>query len=90
MIKCFFHIFFLYIKILAGYYKKKTKKWVVKKQKNKNMVVNYIEIFLERKENKKCQYPREWYRNIPKDEKQRLVEYRKNYSKMQKIKTVWL
>lgn len=33
------------------------------------------------------QYGREPYRNLPKNEKQRLTEYKKKYSKIQKIKT---
>ena len=49
------------------------------------MFVNDIEIFL--KKEKKRRYRREPYRNLPQDEKPRLVEYRKNYSKMQKTKT---
>ena len=41
----------------------------------------------EEERNKKRQYGRKRYRNLPEDEKERLVEYRKNYSKIQKIKT---
>ena len=29
-------------------------------------------------------YCRDWYKNLPKDEKQRLVEYRKKYYNMRK------
>ena len=44
----------------------------------------------EEDKNKKRQYVCERYRNIPQDEKQKLVEYRKNFSKMQKlIRTSW-
>ena len=38
--------------------------------------------------NKKRQFTCKWYKNIPEDEKQSLVEYRKNYSKTWKIRTV--
>ena len=48
------------------------------------MLVNDIEIFLKRKR-KKCQYDQ--YKNLTEDKKQRLVEYGKNYCRMQKIKT---
>ena len=39
----------------------------------------------EEDKNKKRRYVCERYRNIPQDEKQKLVEYRKNYFKMQKL-----
>ena len=38
----------------------------------------------EEEKNKKHQYDRELYKNLPEDENQSLVEYRKNYSKMRK------
>ena len=38
-------------------------------------------------EEKNLKYGRKRYRNLTEDEKERLVEYRKNYSKIQKIKT---
>ena len=41
------------------------------------MPMNNIEIFLKKKAYKKHQYGRECYRNLPEDEKQRLVENRK-------------
>ena len=49
------------------------------------MLVKGLKIFLKKK--KKLKYDRKRYRNLTEDEKQRLVEYRKNYSKIQKIKT---
>ena len=49
------------------------------------MLVKNIEIFL--KKDRKCQYACEGYKNLPENEKQRLVEYRKKYPKMQKMKT---
>ena len=43
-----------------------------------------------RKKNNKRKYGCEPYSNVPEDETQRLVEYRKNYFRMQKlIKTSW-
>ena len=42
-------------------------------EEQKNMLVSNIEIFMKKK---KHQYSGERYRNIPKDEKQRLVEKR--------------
>ena len=73
----------------AGYIIRKTKKdfrkgpvngikvYLKKKKKeNCNMLMNKIEIFLKKK-NKKRQYGHECYNNLPEDEKQRLVEYRK-------------
>ena len=47
------------------------------KTKSINMPINNIEIFLKKKAYKKHQYGRECYRNLPEDEKQRLVENRK-------------
>ena len=40
----------------------------------------------EEEKNNKCQYGHKRYKNLPEDEKQSLVGYRKNYSKMYKIK----
>ena len=58
--------------------KKKTK------TKSVNMLVNNIGIFLKKKKNKKRQHGSESYKNLPEDEKQKLVEYRKIYYRMQK------
>lgn len=55
-----------------------------KKTRNINMLVNNIEIFFKKRKTKKCKYSRERYENLPEYEKQRLAEYRKRYSKMQK------
>ena len=38
----------------------------------------------DEEKNKKYQYDRKLYKNFPEDEKQRLVEYRKIYSKIRK------
>ena len=40
------------------------------------------EVSPKNKKEKKQQYGHKRYRNLPKDEKQRLVEYRKKYYKM--------
>ena len=45
----------------------------------KKRLVKGIKIFLKKK-NKKYQYARERYRNLPEDEKQRLTECRKKLS----------
>ena len=75
--------------MLIGNYKKKQRKASKKvweryqnlsqeeKTKSINMPINDIEIFLKKKVYKKHQYGRECYRNLPEDEKQRLVENRK-------------
>ena len=41
-----------------------------------------MEVFLKKK--KMWQYGREQYKNLPEDEQQKIVEYRKKYSKMRK------
>ena len=48
-----------------------------------------IKIFLTKKKNKKREYCRERYRNLLETEKQRLVEYRKDIMKCEKIKTYY-
>ena len=50
----------------------------------KKKLVRVITAFLKKKIKKKQQYGYEWYKNVPKDEKHNLVEYRKNYYKMRK------
>ena len=45
------------------------------------MLVKDGEIFLARK-NKKCKHGCEQYKNLPENEKQKLVEYQKNYFKV--------
>ena len=44
------------------------------------------EVILKKKTKtkKKGQYSCEWYKNLPEDENQKLVEYRKKYYKMRK------
>ena len=42
------------------------------------------EIFLKKKKKKKQQYGRKRYKNLPEDENQKLVEYRKKYYRMRK------
>ena len=54
------------------------------------MLLKGTKIFQKKNKNKKWKHGCEQYRNLPEDEKERLAEYRKNYSKMQKIKTGWL
>ena len=39
----------------------------------------------EEKEKKKWQYGHEWYKNLPENKKQKLVEHRKKYYKMKRI-----
>ena len=74
----YLHNFFPYVKKMpAGYYQKsKEKTWE-----------RYQDLFEEQK-NRKCHYVCECYKNHSEDEKQRLVEYRKNYFKMPKVKTL--
>ena len=52
------------------------------------MLVKNIEIFLKKRK-KKWKHGGKLYENLPNNEKQRLVEYRKNYCKMKKNKD-WL
>lgn len=54
------------------------------------MLVNDSEIFWMKnkiKQNKKLQYSCKQYENLSEDKKQRLNEYRKNYSTCKKLKT---
>ena len=44
-----------------------------------------IKVFLKNKTKKKWQYGLQQYKNLPEDEKQKLVEYIKNYHKRRKI-----
>ena len=62
--------------MLTGYYRKN-------KERLQKEAREIYQIFPEEEKNKKHPYGR----NFPKDKKQRLVECRKNYSKIQKIKT---
>ena len=48
-----------------------------KERLQKNLVKG-IKVFLKKKEKKKQQYGSERCKNLPEDEKQRLLEYRKN------------
>ena len=47
-------------------------------------LVKDIKIFLRKKKKKNQQCGRERYKNLPEDEKQKLVEYRKEYYRMRK------
>ena len=47
------------------------------------MLVKDVKIFLKKK-NEKGEYGLTWYEKLSEDEKERLVEYRKRYYKMQK------
>ena len=51
---------------------------------SKKNLAKDIKIFLKKKKEKKRQYCRERYKNLSKDEKQKLVEHRKKYYKMRK------
>ena len=89
----FFYYFFLYIKVLTGYYKKTKKSF-------KKRLVKGIKIFQKKKE--KGKYVCGLYRNLSerkifimvvndieilqKVKKKMFFEYRKNYSRMQKLK----
>ena len=44
-----------------------------------------INIFLNKKKEKKQQYDSERYKNLPEDEKQKLAEYRQKYYRMRKL-----
>ena len=60
---------------------------ISEEEQNKNQkyvfeVLNNVEIFLKKKKIKKRQHGRELYRSLSEDEKQRLVENRKNYSRI--------
>ena len=57
--------------MLTGYYQKKRKASKKTRERYQNLS--------EENENKKHQYACERYRNLPEDEKQRLVEYIKNF-----------
>ena len=49
-----------------------------KERLQKKSLAKYIKVFLKKKKKKKRQYGHERYKNLPENEKQRLVEYRKN------------
>ena len=67
----------------TGYYQKNNKRL------RKKSLAKVIKI-IQKKKNNKRKYGRDPYSNVPEDETQRLVEYRKNYFRMQKlIKTSW-
>ena len=55
------------------------------KEKLQERLIKSIKFFLKKKKNKKRQYGLERYKNFPEDEKQKLVESRKNI-KHRKIK----
>ena len=48
------------------------------KERLQKKLMKDIKIFLKKKKNKKRQYGRERYKNLLEDEKQKLVDYRKN------------
>ena len=56
----------------------------LKKKKSDNIPGNDVETIWKKK--KKCQYGRKQYKNLPKDKKQSLVEYRNVYFKKWKNK----
>ena len=53
------------------------------------MLLKDIKIFLIKKKNRNRKYGCERYKNLSEDEKQKLVEYRKNNFKCTKIKTCY-
>ena len=55
------------------------------KEKLQERLIKSIKFFLKKKKNKKRQYGLKRYKNFPEDEKQKLVESRKNI-KHRKIK----
>ena len=57
-----------------------------KKTKNKNMVASDIKILMTKKKIKKHQCKRECYKNLSKEQKKILVEYKRNYYIMPKPK----
>ena len=84
----FFWNFFRYIKIAKDSsvkYYQNNKKRLPKKKKNRKACERYQDLF--KKKRKKSvwyiKYISVWYRNLPEDEKQKLVEYKKDY-KMRK------
>ena len=60
----------------------------LKKNKTKriNTPVNDLGIFLRKRKTKTQKYGTKQYKNLPENEKQRLTESNKNYSKMEKNK----
>ena len=48
------------------------------KERLQKKLMKDIKIFLKKKKNKKRQYGRERYKNVLEDEKQKLVDYKKN------------
>ena len=65
-------------KTLSDKYCQKNKKRLQKK------LIKDTKIFPKKKKEKKQQYGRERYKNLSKNEKQKLVEYRKKYHRMRK------
>ena len=57
-----------------------------KKVKRVNMLVNDLEIFLKKGKTKSVNMFVSDKKNLPEEEKQSLIEYRRSYSKMQKNK----
>ena len=54
------------------------------KERLQGKLVKNIKIFLTKKKKKTRQYGRERYKNLPENEKQKLAEYRKKYSRTRK------
>ena len=75
--------------MLTGYYQKNKESPQRFSKKGKNRKLQYpreqYRNTSEGEKNKKHQYGHQRYKNLPEDEKQSLVEYRKKYSRMQKI-----
>ena len=66
-------------------YKKSSAKYYQEnKETLQEKLTKVIKVFLKKKKNEKQQYDRERYQNLSEDEKQKLVEYKKNIIKRKK------
>ena len=60
-----------------------------KERLQKNLVKD-IKVVLKKKKEEKQQYGFEQYKNLPEDEKQKLVKYRKKHYKTRNSALLWL
>ena len=60
-----------------------------KERLQKNLVKD-IKVVLKKKKEEKQQYGFEQYKNLPEDEKQKLVKYRKKHYKTRNYALLWL
>ena len=79
----FFHNFFTYVKIHKSKNSSDEYYQIIKKD-YKNKLAKDIKLFIRKKKKKKQQYGHERYKNLPKEEKRKLVEYSKKYYQMRK------